>query len=70
MSHDRGCWKCGADLMDEKLDCARKNGERCVKYTLLELFNAPLEVKLQAKEALKFWDEPTRPPPKHKLPLA
>lgn len=34
MSHDRGCWKCGADSMGEKRDCAARNPE-CVKKSIL-----------------------------------
>lgn len=31
MSHDRGCWKCGADTMADKRECWQRIGWSCVK---------------------------------------
>jgi hypothetical protein len=32
MSHDRGCWKCGADTMGEKAKCAMAKRNECAKF--------------------------------------
>lgn len=34
MSHDRGCWKCGKDLLEYDA-CASLNGEECAKHSFV-----------------------------------
>lgn len=36
MSHDCGCWKCGAETMGEKKDFWRSKGSKCAKYWLFK----------------------------------
>lgn len=44
MSHDRGCYKCGADDIAEKRACFGKLGEGCAKASL---FRSPVPVRVE-----------------------
>lgn len=45
MSHDRGCFKCGADTSAEKRDCYARIGERCAKASIFRLGRPMLPIE-------------------------